>query len=55
MPVGFEVFFGDAEFGEGYLGDALQPGFLRDFDVGGHHLLLLLRDSIVLILWGETL
>ena len=55
MPVGFEVFFGDSELGKGYLGDALQPGFLRDFDVGGHRLLLVLRDSIVFDFMGETL
>src|SRR4029077_6230506 len=53
MPVGLEVLFGNAELRKSDLGNALELGFLCDFDVGGHLLVLLLRDSITLILWAR--
>ena len=55
MPVGLEVLFGNAELRKSDLGNALELGFLCDFDVGGHLRVLLLRDSIVFDFMGETL
>ena len=46
MPVGLEMLLGDAELRQRDLGDALELCLLCDFDVGGHSLLLVLRDSI---------
>src|SRR5207249_9397220 len=53
MPVRLEMLLGNAELRESDLGDALELGFLCDFDVGGHLRVLLLRDSITSILWAR--
>src|SRR5206468_6353843 len=53
MPVGLEVLFGNAELRKSDLGNTLELGFLCDLDVGGHLLVLLLRDSITSILWAR--